>query len=517
MKRATMSLDALNKIARIDERIYGSFIEHLGRAVYEGLYEPAHPAADEQGFRTDVVALVKELGVPIIRYPGGNFVSGYNWEDGVGPKESRPRKLDLAWFSVETNEVGLREFSDWLRKVDSRLMMAINLGTRGIDAARGLIEYCNHPSGSYWSDLRRSHGVEQPYAVKTWCLGNELDGPWQIGGKTAAEYGRLACETAKVMKWVDPTIELVACGSSNVNMPTFAEWEATVLDLAYDQVDYVSLHNYYGNPANDTPSYLAKNIEMDGFIKSVAAICDYVKAKKRSRKTIMLSFDEWNVWYHTKEKDKKNERWQTAPHLLEDVYNFEDALLVGGLLITLIKNADRVRMACLAQLVNVIAPIMTEKDGSSWRQTIFYPFAHASKFGRGTALRAYFDCPKYESRDFSDVPYLDGVAVLDDASGELTVFVLNRSLEEDVVLRCGLGSFGPLAGLARIEFSHDDLKAANSAREPLKVAPRNLPPPAVADGAIETTIRKASWNVLRFAAAGFSPSGSSGSGGASAR
>lgn len=499
MKRASMSVDILNKIAIIDNRIYGSFIEHLGRAVYEGIYEPGHKGADEEGFRKDVIDLVRELDIPIIRYPGGNFVSGYNWEDGVGPKNTRPNKLDLAWFSVETNEIGLNEFSHWLKKVDSEMMMAINLGTRGIDAAKNFIEYCNHPGGSYWSDLRKSHGAEKPYGIKTWCLGNEMDGPWQIGGKTAVEYGRLACETAKVMKWVDPEIELVACGSSNVNMQTFADWEATVLDLSYDHVDYISLHNYYGNPANDTPSYLAKNIEMDGFIKSVTAICDYVKAKKRSKKTINLSFDEWNVWYHTKEKDKRNERWQTAPHLLEDVYNFEDSLLVGGLLITLIKNSDRVRMACIAQLVNVIAPIMTAKDGSAWRQTIFFPFAHASAYGRGTALRVYFDCPKYECAEFGDVPYLDGVAVYNEQKSEVSVFVLNRSLADDVTLSCDMRSFGKLKGIEHIELTNNDMKAVNTEANPANVMPRVTAVPAVEAGLLELSIKKASWNVLRFA------------------
>ena len=317
----------------------------------------------------------------------------------------------MAWFTVETNEVGLQEFSDWLKEVNSELMLAVNLGTRGPDEARNLIEYCNHEKGTYWSDLRRKHGVDKPYNIKLWCLGNEMDGPWQMGQKTPYEYGRIAAETAKMMKWVDPSIELVACGSSHVNMPTFAEWEATVLDLTYEHVDYISLHNYYGNYDNDTASYLAKGIEMDDFIKSVVAICDYIKAKKRSKKRIHLSFDEWNVWYHTKESDKKIERWIKAPPRLEDIYNFEDALLVGGLLITLIKNSDRVKIACLAQLVNVIAPIMTEVGGKAWVQTIYLSFLTCFQLWTGEALKVNIDCGKYDSKEFTDVPYLDSVAV----------------------------------------------------------------------------------------------------------
>ena len=284
MKKARMILDKDFRVGQVDDRLYGSFIEHLGRAVYGGIYEPDHPEADENGFRRDVMELVKELKVPIVRYPGGNFVSGYNWEDGVGPKESRPRRLELAWRTIETNQFGTNEFVDWAKEVDAEVMMAINLGSRGIDAARNFVEYCNHPGGTYWSDLRRSHGYEEPHNIKIWCLGNEMDGPWQIGHKTAEEYGRIALEAGKVMKLVDPTIELVACGSSNTDMPTFAQWEATVLDHTYELVDYISLHRYYGNQDNDTPNFLARTMDMDLFIKSVISICDYIKAKREAKR-----------------------------------------------------------------------------------------------------------------------------------------------------------------------------------------------------------------------------------------
>lgn len=262
-KKAKMTIEKEFKLAEVDPRIYSSFIEHLGRAVYGGIYDPGHPSADEHGFRQDVASMIGEIGVPMIRYPGGNFVSGYNWEDGVGPVADRPRRLELAWRTTEPNEVGTNEFIRWAKGIRSDVMMAVNLGTRGVDAARNLLEYCNHSSGSYYSDLRRSHGFEEPHGIKTWCLGNEMDGPWQIGQKTATEYGRLASETAKAMRLVDPSIELVACGSSFRSMPTYAEWEATVLDHTYEQVDYLSLHTYYGNTENDTANYLAKSLDMD--------------------------------------------------------------------------------------------------------------------------------------------------------------------------------------------------------------------------------------------------------------
>ena len=365
MRKALVTLHPDFILSAVDPRLFGGFAEHLGRHIYEGIYEPGHPTADEQGFRGDVVELVRELDMPVMRYPGGNFVSGYNWEDGVGPRELRPTRLDLAWNSTETNQFGTNEFVDWCRKVGTEPMLAVNLGTRGAAAARDLVEYCNHPAGSAGSDLRRSHGYEQPHGVKLWCLGNEMDGPWQIGHKTAAEYGRLACEAAKLMKWTDPTIQLVACGSSGRGMSTFGAWELEVLDHTFDHVDYLSIHTYLGNAEGDTASFLAKPDGMDDFIGETVALCDAAAARRRSGKRLMLSFDEWNVWYHSHQHPKPA-AWSQAPHLIEDVYTFEDALCVGGMLISLLNHADRVKIACLAQVVNVIGAIMTEAGGPAW-------------------------------------------------------------------------------------------------------------------------------------------------------
>ncbi|WP_138420330.1 alpha-N-arabinofuranosidase [Aquibacillus sediminis] len=495
--KANLVLDKEYKIANIDERIYGSFIEHLGRAVYGGVYEPSHSEADDQGFRKDVMKLVRDLQVPIIRYPGGNFVSGYRWEDGVGPKEDRPRRTELAWRTIETNQIGTNEFFDWTKKVNSNIMMAVNLGTRGIDAARNFIEYCNLPGGTYWSDLRKSHGYNQPHNIKTWCLGNEMDGDWQVGQKTATEYGRIARETAKAMRLVDPTIELVACGSSGSGMPTFPEWEATVLDHTYNEVDYISLHQYYGNQENDPANYLAKNIDMDHFIKTVISTCDYIKAKHRSKKTINLSFDEWNVWYHSNDADKKIEPWSIAPPQLEDHYNFEDALLVGSMLITFLKHADRVKMACLAQLVNVIAPIMTENNGRSWKQTIYYPYMHASVFGRGVSLEPVLSSPKYDSKDYTDVPYVDCAAVYNEENEEVTLFIVNKHLEESISLSADIRSFEGYRLIEHIVLENDDLKAVNTPAEQV-VAPHTNGDSKLENGHLEVNLSKTSWNVLRL-------------------
>ena len=496
MKTAVVTIDKNAVISQVDKRVYGSFIEHLGRAVYTGIYQPGHPAADERGFRRDTLGLVRELGVPIVRYPGGNFVSGYRWEDGVGSRVSRPARLDLAWGVIEDNQIGTNEFTDWAKLAQTEVMMAVNLGTRGPQEALDLIEYCNHPSGTRLSDLRASHGYKTPHKFKTWCLGNEMDGPWQIGHKTALEYGRIANETAKIMKWVDGDIELVACGSSHKHMPTYGAWEDTVLAECYDNVDYLSLHQYYGNPSGDSQSFLSKGYEMDSFIREVTAICDAVKGRLRKSKRIDLSFDEWNVWYHSHEQDKKLERWTRAPHQLEDIYTFEDAVLVGSMLITLLKNSDRVKMACLAQLVNVIAPIMTDEKGGAWRQTIFYPFMHASKYGRGAAILPEISSPEYSCAEFTAVPHLDAVAVRGGDGSELTLFAVNRSVEDDLSVSLDLRSFGGAELCEHILYHCDDISATGTPEE--KLRPVTADCETVSGGVVTAVMPRVSWNVLRF-------------------
>jgi alpha-N-arabinofuranosidase len=496
MKKSTLSIDKHFIVGDIDKRIYGSFIEHLGRAVYEGIYQPDSPFADEQGMRSDVIKLIQKLNVPIVRYPGGNFVSGYHWEDGVGLKSERPEKIDLAWNVIETNQFGLNEFMDWAKKADTSAMMAVNLGTRGIEDAKNIVEYCNLKGGSYYSELRKKHGYEQPHDIKLWCLGNEMDGPWQMGHKTAKEYGRLAAETGRIMKMVDPSIELVACGSSGLNMDTFGTWEDTVLSECYDQADYLSLHQYYGNQDNNTPEFLANTVAMDQFITAVISICDAVKAKKRKTKSIHLSFDEWNVWYHSNEQDKKLERWCKVPHQLEDIYNFEDALLVAGMMITMLRHADRVKVACLAQLVNVIAPIMTSDTGA-WMQTIFYPFALISNYGRGTVLNTVVKAPTYESKH-GDAPYLDSVCVMNGEEETLTIFALNKDLEDSMELSCDLRQFKDYVVKEHVMLTHSDLKAINSEEQPDNVAPVNINTTKVDNGNLQVVLNSKSFHVIKL-------------------
>ncbi len=497
-----MILDKEVGAGEVDRRIYGSFIEHLGRAVYDGIYQPGNPLSDEQGFRRDVMELVRELEIPILRYPGGNFVSNFFWEDSVGPAECRPRRPELAWRSVETNQFGLNEFASWAGQVNADVMMAVNLGTRGIAEACSLLEYCNFSSGTRYSDMRIAHGVKEPHQVRLWCLGNEMDGPWQLGHKTMDEYGRLAEETAKAMKLLDPSIELVSCGSSSLTMPTFPEWEAVTLSHAYDHIDYVSMHQYYGNRENDTLDFLAQSDDMEQFIHTVIATCDYVKAKKRGRKNINISFDEWNVWFHSNEADEhitSRNPWQTSPPLLEDIYTFEDALMVGLMLITLLKHADRVKIACLAQLVNVIAPIMTEPGGgSAWRQTIFYPFLHASRYGRGTVLTPILCTTRHDTSNHIDVTDLESVAVYHQEKQELTIFAVNRTLDEDIILEADIRGFEGYRVLEHIILTDENLKAVNNVQKQY-VYPRHKTDTCLDGGNMKSSIPKASWNVIRLA------------------
>jgi alpha-L-arabinofuranosidase len=501
-------------LAELDRRVFGTFVEHLGRCVYGGIYEPGHPTADERGFRRDVLELTRELGPTIVRYPGGNFLSGYNWEDGVGPKEDRPVKLDLAWGTTETNQFGTNEFIDWCGLAEIEPMFAVNLGTRGPDEARQFLEYCNLPGGSHWADLRRSHGYEEPHNVRFWCLGNEMDGPWQIGQKTAQEYGRIAQETAKVMRALGDEfqiynadgsvqsaglrLQLAACGSSHLDMPTYAAWEYEVLDQCFNQVDFISLHQYFKNDDDDIRRYLSSIDKLNSFITEVAAIADSVAAKRRSTKRIMLSVDEWNVWYkaHTP-ADLKQPGWPQAPRLLEEIYNFEDALIVGGALITFINNADRVKCACLAQLVNVIGAIFTETGGPAWRQTIFHPFAHASRYARGTVLRARISTDTFSTGSLEGLPLVVATVVHDEEAGGATILVLNRSIEEPMELSVELRGFGGSQQLeTALELHHPDLKAINSKEVPDEVAPRQKDDVSLADGMLRTTLKPLSWNVF---------------------
>jgi len=477
---ASAVLDPAFRIGPIDRRLFGSFVEHMGRCVYTGIYEPGHPSADADGFRTDVLDATTQMGVSLVRYPGGNFVSGYRWEDGVGPRESRPVRLDLAWRQIETNEFGLGEFMTWARRAGVEPMIAVNLGTRGVQEAIDLVEYANLPGGTRLSDLRREHGFAEPFGIKLWCLGNEMDGPWQIGHKTATEYGRLAAEAGKAMRRVDPSIELVACGSSHSKMPTFGEWESIVLEHAFDVVDFISMHAYYENPDGDVDSFLASSIDMDRFISRVVATADSVAARRRSDKRVNISFDEWNVWYQSRFVGEDNLPVEAVPRLIEDHYDVTDAVVVGSFLVTLLRHADRVSIGCQAQLVNVIAPIRSEPGGPSWKQPTWHPFALTARIAQGDVLRVEPVGPTVETTTYGTVPGVEVTATHDPATGDIGVFVVHRGRDTGMPLTLDLRGFaGPGAaertGLAVAEHwvvADDDPSATNTAEEPERVVAR---------------------------------------------
>jgi alpha-L-arabinofuranosidase len=498
MTDARLTLDPAFRLGAIDRRLFGSFVEHMGRSVYTGVFEPGHPAAGELGLRTDVLDLAREMGVSVVRYPGGNFVSNYRWEDGVGPRESRPTRLDLAWRSIETNQFGLGEYMAWVRRLGAEPMLAVNLGTRGLREAVELLEYANYPGGTALSDRRIKNGDQDPYGIKLWCLGNEMDGPWQIGHQTAGEYGRIAAETGRAMRRLDPGIELVACGSSGRHMPTFGSWEATVLEQCYDQVDYISLHAYYEEKAGDTGSFLASAVDMDAFIDEVIATADHVKARIRSAKRLRLSFDEWNVWYQQRFGGEASLEWRQTPRLIEDEFSVLDAVVVGSYLISLLGHADRVGIACQAQLANVIGPIRTEPGGPAWRQSTYWPFALTARLARGEALRVEPVAPQIDTDAYGPVPALTAAASLDAEAGAAALFAVNRSETDPLTLTVDLRALPGAQLRAHRVLADDDLRATNSEADPDRVVPRRLPSGRVDDGRLTVSLPPASWNVLEF-------------------
>jgi alpha-N-arabinofuranosidase len=505
---ARVYFDTRRTISPIDRNLFGSFLEHLGRAIYEGIYDPGSKLSDSNGFRKDTLEEIRKVNVPIIRYPGGNFVSGYNWLDGVGPKKDRPVVLDKAWNSLNTNQFGTDEFMTWCKLAGTKPLMGLNLGTGTPEQAAALVEYCNVEKGTQWSELRRKNGVAEPYKVEHWCLGNEMDGPWQIGHMSATEYGYRAADAARQMRYVDNSLKLIACGSASSGMPTYLEWDREVLEQCYEYVDGLSLHRYFDNSdttGGDSAHFLAMNLTMDRQITESLAVCDLVRGHKRSAKQLWLSFDEWNVWYRERRGDAVDGHKTSAPHLLEEIYNLEDALLVGGLLNTLIRNSNRVKIGCLAQLVNVIAPIMTNADGI-FLQTIFYPYSWALQFARGAALDVMVESSNYEvkglygSRDekTTSVPHLDVSGSYDASNGTAVAFILNRDLASAHEVEIVWEDKAPTKVQAAWVLTGDDLKAVNSFAAPKKVVPSEFAKPGTTNGRTKFEVPAKSYTMVQW-------------------
>ena len=464
-KPTTLHLHSRHTIGAVSPLLFGGFLEHLGRSIYEGVYDPGSVHADADGMRTDVIEALGELGLTVVRYPGGNFASGYHWQDGVGAKEARPRTRELAWQSVEPNTFGTDEFIKLCRKLDWKPMLAVNLGTGTPEEARDWVEYCNCEVGTRHADMRAANAAADPYTVPIWCLGNEMDGPWQLGHVPAEQYAIRARQAAKMMKDCDRSIETVACGSSAPTMPTFPEWDRVVLESLGGLADYVSLHRYVGNPGDSAADYLALSNSIDAQIEAVDACARYVQAKRRSRRRAYLCFDEWNVWYRARGGAHSDGRGKVAPALLEERYNLEDALVVAMFLMSFIRHADSVRIANLAQLVNVIGPVLTQGD-ELLKQSIFHAFRMLSSRRTGVSLRGAVEGPGYASERYGEVAFLDHAAIID--GSKLHVFAINRQLDDHMPLTVAFADH-VIARVLSSEVLHADLKAENTFESPDEV------------------------------------------------
>ena len=486
-------------IDKVEDNLFGGFIEHLGRAVYTGIYEPEHHEADENGFRNDVKTLVKDLNMPLTRYPGGNFVSGFDWRDAIGPQEERPVRADYAWLAIEPNTIGIDEFMKWSKEVNTEIVYTVNLGTNTPKAAQEVVEYCNFEKGTYLSELRKKNGSEKPHNIKYWCLGNEMDGDWQIGHKTAEEYGRVAHEAAKMMRMVDKDIKLCACGSSGYGVSTFGHWDEEVMRHLHYDVDFLGIHQYFTNFDRNFDKFFASPENLDRHIECAIACCDTVAAKLKSNKKTMIALDEWNVWYRGKGVGDEIAPWQIGSPTLEETYDMADVLVVGGALLSMIDHADRLKMACLAQTVNVIAPIMTEKGGKAWKQTIYYPFLETSRYGRGMAMRVVNDSPTYDVDGFysGKVKYLRSSVVWREEAQELTVFAINRANEE-MEFTAELAGFEVKEVVEAKEIHNSDLDATNTSnQENVSSQLINSDRYTLSGNILEAKLKPYSWNMFR--------------------
>ena len=489
---ARVTLDNERTVGSISRHLFGGFAEHMGRCVYGGLYDPGSGQADEKGFRRDVQEALREMGISILRYPGGNMLSDYNWLDGVGPKELRPRRRELAWRSIESNQFGTNEFMDYCRATGIEPMLGVNLGTGGVKDAAALVEYCNAPAGTYYADLRAKHGYKEPHNVRYWCLGNEMDGPWQIGRLSAADYAIKAREAAKVMRLNDPDLKLVLCGSSNTMMPTYPEWDRIVLETSWESVDYLALHYYATNYADDTASYLASAVQFEGHIDTLAGLLRFAKTKLRSKHDVYLSWDEWNVWY----KDTTgNGNFQEAPPLSEEVYNLEDALVVAQWLNVFLRRCDVLKIACLAQVVNTISPLTTRGD-QLLRHPTFYPIAMVSSNAAGLALQPHVSAAEHDTALYGPQPLLDVAASYDAENDRGAVFLVNRSQTETVTTEVVWRGETPARASGIYQIAGTNPKAVNTFEEPHTVAPRLLESLPVVDGKLTLRLPPLSFTVV---------------------
>jgi len=463
---ARIKIDIDRTIGQINKNLYGNFVEHLGRCVYGGVYNPDSDQADNKGFRKDVLDAVKELNVSLVRYPGGNFVSNYHWLDGVGP-ERKPR-MELAWARLETNRFGTNEFIEFCKEIGTEPYFAVNMGTGTIEEAQRWVEYCNIEQGPYYAELRKRHGYPEPHNITYWSLGNEMDGFWQMGHLNAEDYTKKAREAAKLMKLTSPDIKLIAAGSSNYRPGADPdEWNSTILHELRDVVDYIALHIYVGNPEDNYYNFLSAPLVCEERTKVVKGMImeEMIKADRGDRDPVYIAWDEYNVWYRARRgQDARGTR------ALEEHYNLEDALVIAEFLNVFVRNADIVKMANMAQLVNVIAPIFTNEK-TLFKQTIYYPLQLFAQNVFGTSLDVFVDCDTYDTEEFflglgetttirKDVPYLDVSAAYN--NGQVTICVVNRHRSESITAEI-ISQEGRFDNAMQVfEVNGPDIKAVNN-------------------------------------------------------
>jgi alpha-N-arabinofuranosidase len=397
--------------------VFGGFVEHLGRCINGGLFEEGSPLSDSRGFRTDVLELLRPLRLSVLRWPGGNFVSNYLWTDGIGPRDGRPPRLELAWGAVEPNRFGTDEFLQYCAELGAAPYICLNMGTGALSEALAWVEYCNSSARSYWADRRRQNGHEAAYGVPYWGLGNEMYGDWQVGQMSADEYVREASRWAKAIRRLDPDVKLVSCGLNG-----WDEWDRVVIEAMASLVDLHSLHIYTG--AEDYWTNVLTPHQVERAINHTSSLISLAVYNQRLARTPRIAYDEWNVWYRTDDG------------ALEERYSFPDALAVATYLNIFVRHCDWVRMANLAQMVNAIAPVVTTTTGA-FVQPIYYPVLLHAKAALEEAVDVHVTSPTVEGPepagrwqhridDLGPFSTIDASATSDAGRDRVAVTIVNR-------------------------------------------------------------------------------------------
>ncbi|MBN2172855.1 MAG: alpha-N-arabinofuranosidase [Bacteroidales bacterium] len=419
---ATIKIDLDRIIDKVDPNIYSAFVEPIRATVYGSIYDPESPFADENGFRKDFINLMKELNIKSVRWPGGNFVSGYNWYDGIGPKNQRPAKRDLAWNQIETNQMGTDEYVKFCNLIGADNFLCINGGTGTLDDARNWIEYCNGEKGTYYADLRVKNGNEEPFKIKYVGLGNEIDGPWQMGQKSKEDYCKFALEAGKLIRLIDRDIKLVASGASLYRPGNeWIEWNDYVLDQMVGNIDYISVHRYAtealpgGRQNRNFSDLMCLGLDIDEKIETTQALIKKAMVKSGSKRPVYISFDEYSGGFG----------------------GLSSSLLLAQHLNSFLRHADIVKMANLTMITSLVG---NSPDGD-FKNSVFHTFYLYSNNAQGTSLDVHTKCDSYDNEVFKNILYLDVTAVLNEAAKKVVVNIVNRheteAIESIIVLQSG--------------------------------------------------------------------------------